>query len=113
MSKEEVEGKSKVLQKVGRSLRKGYWTSTPSFFSRWFGAYEFYVDSSGTLDVDYVNNVCGVRPVLKSDNLDEIIKNCKSETKDGVQIVEYGRFPLIFEEIEINNPSFLQKTGKA
>ena len=60
-----------------------------------------------------MNNVCGVRPVLKSDNLDEIIKNCKSETKDGVQIVEYGRFPLIFEEIEINNPSFLQKTGKA
>ena len=28
LSKEEVEGKSKVLQKAGRSLRKGYWTST-------------------------------------------------------------------------------------
>ena len=87
-------------------------TSTPSFFSRWFGAYEFYVDSSGTLDVDYVNNVCGVRPVLKTDNLDELIKNCKIEIKNGVQIVEYGEYPHLLEKIKIYNSSYLRKTGK-
>ena len=112
LSKEEVEGKSKVLQKVGRSLREWYWTSTPAYFSFWNSAGEFRVTTTGKLIHANVNYVYGVRPVLKSDNLNELIKNCKSEMKDGIQIVEYGQFPHLYEETEINNPSFLMKTDK-
>ena len=112
LSKAEVEGKSKVLQKVGGSLRKWYWTRTPSSFVDWDNAYEFTVRSTGTLSFGCVYFGYGVRPVLKSDNLNELIKNCKSEMKDGIQIVEYGQFPHLYEETEINNPSLLMKTDK-
>ena len=112
LSKEEVEGKSKVLQKVGINCKRGYWTSTPSLFDRASAADEFVVLSTGTLSDDYVDYGYGVRPVLKSDNLDDMIKGCKSEMKDGVQIVEYGEYLHLFEETEISNPFFLKKTGK-
>ena len=112
LSKEEIEGKSEVLQKVGIDCGSYYWTSTPSHFSYWNFAYEFFVNSTGTLSYELVHYGSGVRPVMKSDNLNELIKNCKSEMKGGIQIVEYGQFPHLYEETEINNPSFLMKTGK-
>lgn len=114
LSKEDVEGKSKVLQKIGRGCGKAYWTSTPSGFSDWNGAYEFSVTSSGEL-YGWNNVSCGnigVRPVLKAKNLDELINGCKSEMKDGIQIVEYGQFPNLYEYARINAPHLLRETGK-
>ena len=113
LSKKEVEGKSKVLQEIGINCKGNYWTSTPSRFGNDSYAREFCVTPFGDLAYwSHVNYGFGVRPILKSDNLDEMIKNCKSEIKNGVQIVEYGQFPYMFEKIEINNPSLLKKTGK-
>ena len=112
LSKEEVEGKSKVLQKVGIRCGKRYWTSTPSYFVNWHGAVEFRVTATGGIPHDVVNNSYGVRPVLKSNNLEELIRNCKSEVQNGIQIVEYGQFPCMFEKAEINNSYVLKETGK-
>ena len=112
LSKEEIEGKSKVLQKVGTWCNQPYWTSTPSRFNNWCCAVEFGVTSTGELCLDSVYNSYGVRPVLKTDNLDELIKNCKSEIKNGVQIVEYGEYPHLLEKIKIYNSSYLRKTGE-
>lgn len=112
LSKEEIEGKSKVLQKVGTWYNQPYWTSTPSRFNNWCCAVEFGVTSTGELCLDSVYNSYGVRPVLKSDNLEKLIKDCKMEIKDGIQIVEYGEYPHLFEETETDNSSFLKKTGK-
>ena len=112
LSKEEIEGKSKVLQKVGTWCNQPYWTSTPSRFNNWCCAVEFGVTSTGELCLDSVYNSYGVRPVLKSDNLEKLIKDCKMEIKDGIQIVEYGEYPHLFEETETDNSSFLKKTGK-
>ena len=112
LSKEEIEGKSEVLQKVGIGCGKPYWTSTPSVFSSWSDAYEFRVTATGELYLDAVYYSYGVRPVLKSDNLKELIKNCKSDIKNGMQVVEYGQFPCMFEKAEINNSSLLREMSK-
>ena len=116
LSKEEVEGKSKVLQKVGIGCNQPYWTSTPTplYFDYWGNANEFSVDDSGALGWDGVDiyYFYGVRPVLKADNLEELIKNCKIDIKDGVQTVEYGEYPHLFEETDIYNLSHLRETGK-
>ena len=112
LSKEEIEGKSKVLQKVGIRCGNKYWLSTPSYFGNWDSAGVFSVSSAGSLSYYAVYYGCGVRPVLKSDNLEELIKNCKSEMKDGIQIVEYGEYPHLNETVEINNECFLRKTCK-
>ena len=112
LSKEEVQKKFKILQRVGAGCREKCWTSTPLGFLDWGIAGEFSVSGSGALDYSNVNNVHGIRPVLKSDNLDELIKNCKIEIKDGIQIVEYGEYPHLFEETEKYNYSYFRETGK-
>ena len=112
LSKEEVKRKSKVLQKAGRECEKIYWTSTPSYFYGWNAAGVFRVINAGAFSYGDVSNSGAVRPVLKSDNLDELINGCKGETEDGIQIVECGEYPHLFEKTEINNPSFLKETGK-
>ena len=112
LSKEEVEGKSEVLKIVGAGCRERYWTSTSLGFLDFSNAGELSVNGSGALDYSNVSDGYGVRPVLKSDNLNELIKNCKIEIKDGIQIVEYGEYPHLFEEIETFNFSYLIKTGK-
>ena len=109
LSKDEVEGKSKVLQKVGRGCDYDYWTSTSSAVSLWYHKREFFVNRSGTLVSSHVYLSYGVRPVLKSDNLDELINGLNSKTENGVQIVEYGEFPDLSKEIEVSNPSYLRK----
>ena len=115
LSKDEVEGKSKILEKVGRSCNIGYWTSTSSssLYVDNDSAREFIVSPSGELNSwAYVFGGLGVRPVLKSNNLDELIKGLNSKTENGVQIVEYGEFPDLFEKIKITNTFYLRKTEK-
>lgn len=111
LSKEEVEGKSKVLQKVGMSCGSQYWTSTPAY-RLWHNYRYFYVRSSGKIDNLDVIAGYGVRPVLKSDNLDELIKDCTSKIENGIQIIEYGQFPNLSEQFNIAKPTLLKKTGK-
>ena len=91
LSKEEVEGKSKVLQKVGLGCDYDYWTSTPSLFDYWSYACVFLVTYTGELVDAFVHTGSGVRPVLKSDNLEKLIKNLKITYENGVEVVEYGQ----------------------
>lgn len=80
---------------------------------QWLYARKCHVTSNGAVyGRSYSHEWHGVRPVLKTDNLDELIKNCKSEIKNGVQIVEYGEYPHLLEKIKIYNSSYLRKTGK-
>ena len=60
----------------------------------------------------------GVRPVLKSENLKEIIKNAK--IVEGIKIVEYGEYPSYVPAIELQKQleanyqkQALDKTGKS
>ena len=113
LSKEEVR-KSKILAKVGRGCNCYYWTRTLSDFDHWSLAYESYVTAKG--DLGYccrVDENCGVRPVLKSDNLEELIKNLKITYENGVEVVEYGQYPDFKVHFNIpNNSSRLKPTGK-
>lgn len=110
LSKEEVGDKSKVLQKVGIGCDESYWISTPSLFFNWSNAYVFRVTSSGELNDDAVYNSHGVRPVLKSDNLEDLIRNLKITYENGVETVEYGQYPDWDEPITIKHNLF--KTNK-
>ena len=111
LSKEEVGDKSKVLQKVGIGCGESYWTSTPSPFNNAGSARELVVSSSGELY--YWSNVSdsyGVRPVLKSDNLEDLIRNLKITYENGVETVEYGQYLDWDEPITIKHNLF--KTNK-
>lgn len=113
LSKEEVKGKSKVLQKVEADCGE-YWTSTP--LGLWAGedyATQLYVSAFSKLSVfDFVNCVHGVRPVLKSNNLTELIRNCNSTIESDVPVIEYGNFPDFLNRALINDISSLQATGQ-
>ena len=112
LSKEEVR-KSKILAKVGRGCNDGYWTRTLVDFERYGNALEFRVTATGVLDPwYYVHHGYGVRPVLKSDNLEELIKNLKITYENGVEVVEYGQYPDLEVQFDIPNNSRLKPTGK-
>ena len=112
LSKEDIEGKSKVLKQIGIKCGKEYWTSTPScFFNRGF-VQEFYVTSAGEFHEGITGYPYGVRPVLKINNLELLIKKSKGWMNDNIQIIEYGQFPHLFERVEIYNEANLQRTGR-
>ena len=111
-SKEEVEGKSKVFEKVGAGCGHNYWTSTLSRFASWHSASEFHVYPLGEFDSWDVQRGLGVRPVMKSDNLNELIKGCKSYMDNGIQVIEYGKFPHMLETVKIDDTSVLKETGR-
>ena len=95
LSKEEINGKSKIFKKVGRDCNYKYLTRTPYLFDGDSSKFEFYVTTKGFYGSHFdsfpVNDGnCGVRPVLKSDNLEELIKNLKITYENGVEVVEYG-----------------------
>ncbi len=112
LSRREVEAKSKILQKVGRRCNRPYWTNEPSYFSIWSGFHGFFVTTSGHLVADSVNVDHGVRPVLKSDNLEELIKNLKKTYEDDIEVVEFGQYPDLESEIDIPDNVSLKPTGK-
>ena len=113
LSNEEVEGKSKIFKKVGRGCNYDYWTRILALFGRYGDAYEFYVTAFGGLyHWVSVSAGYGVRPVLKSDNLEELIKNLKITDENGVEVVEYGQYPDLEVQLDIPNNSRLKPTGK-
>ena len=112
LSKEEVEGKSKVLQKVGRGCGYDYWTRTSCISKFMDYPYEFFVTTKGAFDKCDVDYICSVRPVLKSDNLEKLIKNLKITYENGVEVVEYGQYPDLEVQFNIPNNVNLKPTGK-
>ena len=113
LSKKEVEGKSKILAKVGRGCYDFYWTRTLAQFNRYGNASEIHVTPTGdTCYCTPVNVNVGVRPVLKSDNLEELIKNLKITYENGVEVVEYGQYPDLKAQLDIPNNARLKPTGK-
>ena len=128
LSPREVEGKSKILQKVGTSCNRPYWISEPSLFNNWNDAYGFFfsvaasdnwndafglsMTSSGALTPGNVIYGYGVRPVLKSDNLEELIKNLKKTYENDIEVVEYGQYPDLEAKVDIPDNVNLKLTDK-
>lgn len=111
LSKKDIK-ENEIIKKIGPACDYHYWTSTSSLFIDWGSAGEFYVAASGELGG--WNNVAsgfGVRPVIKTDNLNELIKNSQIKIENGIEIIEYGAYPNLFEEVDINK-NVLQETGK-
>ena len=109
LSKKEIEGKSKIFKKVGIDCNSSYWTRT---LTRLYHTLEFYMTDTGALYYGYVYDGCGVRPILKSDNLEELIKNLKITYENGVEVVEYGQYPDLEVQFNIPNNASLKPTGK-
>ena len=112
LSKEEVKGKSKILAKVGRGCNREYWTRTPLLSNDYSFVGEFFVTVTGELNSYFVDYGYGVRPVLKSDNLEKLIKNLKITYENGVEVVEYGQYPDLEVQFNIPNNVNLKPTGK-
>ena len=118
LSKEEIEGKSEVLQKLGRQFGESCWTRTDVHVSNNGidynspGVHALYIYSYPELRCAKAKFEIGVRPVLKSDNLDEVIRNLKITYENGVEIVEYGQYYDTRTSIDIPDNKSLKPTGK-
>ena len=112
LSKKEVKGKSKILEKVGIYCNSSYWTRSQLFNGAYNCYAGFYVTAVGVLDGAGVSNIIGVRPVIKSDNLEKLIKNLKITYENGVEVVEYGQYPDLEVQLDIPNNASLKPTGK-
>ena len=112
LNKEEIR-KSKVLKKVGRECRIPYWTcSMSSCYESWNNVYYILlVTPTGGIFKNKANEVYGIRPVLKSNNLEKLIKNLKISYENGVEVVEYGEYPNLEEKFYTSNSS--KPTGKS
>ena len=101
LSKKDLDGENfKIIGKKCKGTdftecrgNMSYWTMSPSRFINNSSACVFLVTSTGELfGWYYVSNGYGVRPVLKSDNFNEIIKS-QRPLKVGINIVTYGEYP--------------------
>ena len=113
LSTEELEDRTTILEKVGIDCDYAYWTRTSHIYYDDCNIYESYVTPLGALNFcSFVYRSHGVRPVLKSDNLEELIKNLKITYKNGVEVVEYGQYPDLKTRFNIPNNASLKPTGK-
>ena len=101
LDRKDIEGKSKVLQKIGAGCKKFYWTRD-MILKDFAGV----VDIFGYIHYHQIHYGCGVRPVLKTANLEELIKNFPSELKDGVQTIELGTYPDLSKKLNIDYSYF-------
>lgn len=112
LSNKDIE-ENEIIKKIGPACNHIYWTSTPSDFNDWGGASEFPVTSFGELNGwNYVADGYGVRPVIKTDNLNELVKNSQIKIENGIEIIEYGAYPHLFEPVEVSSEETLYETGK-
>ena len=112
LSKEEIR-KFKVLKKVGRECSIPYWTrSMSSNYESWNNVYYILlITSIGGIFKNKANEVHGIRPVLKTNNLEKLIKDLKISYENGVEVVEYGEYPNLEEKFYTSNSS--KPTGKS
>lgn len=125
LSKEEVEGKSKVLQKVGIKCDENYWTRTTSYFNPYDPIDEYYVVSSSD-QKDFINctygcrtiDICGVRPIVKHNNLEELIGGliitdiALQGSYTSVEEVKFDHYPDLDKKICLHDNVNLKPTGK-
>ena len=120
LSKEEVR-KSKILKEFRREFDISYWTrSMPSMhysYSNYDTVYFLLSLSFAGYCSAKVNEVYGIRPVLKTANLERLIKDLKISYENGVEVVEYGEYPNLEEYINLEErisiSDSLKPTGKS
>lgn len=110
LSKDEAMGSIEVMKKVGGASTGTYWTKTPSREKKWICPSEFRIDMTGIADGGYITGSYGVRPVLKVENLDELIDS-KSKTQNGIEEVSLGEYPHFDFELDLPQEE-ISKTGK-
>lgn len=98
----------KILNDDMIFLGKEYWTNTIEITNHFYGYKKVYVISSkkgenwhGYFCFNEVDSISGVRPVIKVNNLEEVIKDCKKTDENGIEIVEYGEFPDFDKQINV------------
>ena len=96
LSRKEIE-ESKVLQKLGAGCKRFYWTSDMILKS-----FSGVVDIFGYIFYDQTYYNYGVRPVLKTDNLYTLIKNCPSELNNGVLTIKLGTYPDLSKKLKVD-----------
>ena len=96
LSRKEIE-ESKVLQKLGAGCKRFYWTSDMILKS-----FSGVVDIFGYIFYDQTHYNYGVRPVLKTDNLYTLIKNCPSELNNGVLTIKLGTYPDLSKKLNVD-----------
>ena len=96
LSRKEIE-ESKVLQKLGAGCKRFYWTR--DMISKGFAG---VADIFGYIFYDQTHYSYGVRPVLKTDNLYELIKNCPTELNSGVQTIKLGTYPDLSKKLNVD-----------
>ena len=111
LSKKDIK-ENEIIKKIGPACGHNYWTSTSIGFNCWADVCEFHVAKSGNLYQSNVRNVYGIRLVIKIDNINELIKNRQIKIENDIEIIEYGAYPNLFEEVDIINNNVLQETGK-
>ena len=112
LSAKEVKRNTKIMQEIEQNCNTWYWTSTASFFNSQIFDYEFISADSDGLESEYPSYYLGIRPVLKPDNLENLIKNLKTTYENDIQIVEYGKYPTLGIKLYIPDNINLNPTGK-
>lgn len=103
--------RSKVFQKVDDCCNKDYWVKTLTKFCQYSYIYNRQRVNNHSFGLWYnISDNCGIRPILKSNNIKKLIKNCNNSMERGIQVVEYGEFPDLFEEAKISDISLLEPT---
>lgn len=97
LSRKEIEEESKVLQKIGAGCKRFYWTSD-MILKNFAGV----VDIFGYIFYDQTHYSYGVRPVLKTDNLYELIKNCPIELNNGILTIKLGTYPDLSKKLNVD-----------
>ena len=104
-------GRSNVFQKVDDCCNKDYWVKSLTKFYHYSYIYNRNRVNNHNLGLWYnISDSCGIRPILKSNNIKKLIKNCNNSMDGGIQVVEYGEFPDLFEETKISDISLLEPT---
>ena len=96
LSRKEIE-ESKVLQKLGVGCKWFYWTGDMILKS-----FSGVADIFGYIFDDQKHYNYGVRPVLKTDNLYTLIKNCPSELNNGVLTIKLGTYPDLSKKLNVD-----------
>ena len=104
---------NEIIKKIGPACNYNYWTSAKTRLLDYGAGYAVRVTTAGNLNAwaDF-NWYQGVRPVIKTDNLYELIKNSQIKIENDIETIEYGTYPNLEERINIFNEGSLFQTGK-
>ena len=105
----------KILNDDMIFLGKEYWTNTIEITNHFYGYKKVYVISSkkgenwhGYFCFNEVDCISGVRPVIKVNNLEEVIKKHQTTYENDVEIIEVGEFPDFDKKINVTSPLLVE-----